>query len=50
MCSSNLSLGVPNWTVIYIITTTPSNSPTENDVIDDAWFLRAITPSSARIA
>jgi hypothetical protein len=24
LCSSNLPLGVPNWTVIYIITTTPS--------------------------
>jgi hypothetical protein len=24
LCSSYLPLGVPNWTVIYIITTTPS--------------------------
>jgi hypothetical protein len=24
LCSSNLPLWVPNWTVIYIITTTPS--------------------------
>jgi hypothetical protein len=24
LCSSNLALGVLNWTVIYIITTTPS--------------------------
>jgi hypothetical protein len=26
------------------------NRPTGNDVSDDAWFLRAVTPSSARIA
>jgi hypothetical protein len=26
------------------------NRPTGNDVSDDDWFLRAVTPSSARIA